>query len=78
MYTVIRFVRVSPKFGTYTVVSVNETLLEDKMCTSLSNLLILSSTSVPVILTTGESAKFSTNMKETDYSVSAVLLNALL
>jgi hypothetical protein len=31
--TVIRFVRVSAKFGTCTVVSVKETLVEAKMCT---------------------------------------------
>jgi hypothetical protein len=32
-YTVIRFVGVSAKFGTCTVVSVNGTLVEAKMCT---------------------------------------------
>jgi hypothetical protein len=32
LYNVIRFVRVSAKFGTCTVVSVNATLVEGKMC----------------------------------------------
>ncbi len=33
VYTVIRFVSISAKFGTCTVVSANGTLVEAKMCT---------------------------------------------
>jgi hypothetical protein len=51
--TVIRFVRVSAKFGTFTVVSAAETLVEAKCAHSpLTLLRILSSKSVPFILTT--------------------------
>jgi hypothetical protein len=52
--TVIRFVRVSAKFGTFTVVSATETLVEANICahSPLTLLRILSSKSVPFILTT--------------------------
>jgi hypothetical protein len=51
-HTVIRFVRVSAKFGTCTVVSVNGNLLTLKCAHSPLNLRILSSPSVPFTLTT--------------------------
>jgi hypothetical protein len=59
----------SAKFGTCTVVSVNETLVEAKMCT-----LTLESThfilnKCHIYTHDGASAKFSTNLQETDYSV---------
>ncbi len=49
--TVIRFVWDSAKFGTFTVVSVNGTLVEAKMCTFTIDLHTLSSTSVSFTLT---------------------------
>jgi hypothetical protein len=50
MYTVISFVSVSDKFDTCTVVSVNGTLGNAKMCTCNPplNVFILSSTSLPL------------------------------
>ncbi len=64
-------VRVSAKFGTCTVVSLNGTLGEAKMCTStFESIRILSSTSVPFALTLyGASDKFSTNSHEMYYTV---------
>ncbi len=54
-YTVIRSVWVSAKIGTCTVLSVNVTLAEAKMCTFTLDLCILSSTtSVPYTLTTAQ------------------------
>jgi hypothetical protein len=50
-FTVIRFVRVSTKFGTCTVVSVNGTLVKPKYAHSPLNVRILSSTRVPLTLT---------------------------
>ncbi len=68
-YTVIRFLWVSIKFGTCTVVSVNGTLVEDKM-----RRLTLESThfifnKCPIYTHDGASAKFSTNLQETDYGL---------
>jgi hypothetical protein len=63
-YTVIRFVSLGAKFGSCTVMSVNETLVEAKMCTAHSplNVGILSSTSAPfsIYIHDGASARFST------------------
>jgi hypothetical protein len=67
--TVIRFVRVSAKFGTCTVVSVNETRVEVKYAHSPSNLRILFFNKCPIYTHDGASAKLSTNLQETDYSV---------
>jgi hypothetical protein len=71
-HTVMRFVRVSTKLGNCTVVSVNVTPVEEKMCTFIPlNQRILSLTSAPyTVLYThdGASAKFSTNSHGTDYS----------
>ncbi len=71
----MRFVWACAKFGTFTVVSVNVTLAEDKMCT-----LALESThfifnKCPISIThDGASAKFSTNSHETDYSAVVFML----
>ncbi len=51
-YTVIRFVWVSAKFGTCNVVSVNGTLVEDKIRRFKGNMHILDSTGVQFTLTT--------------------------
>jgi hypothetical protein len=51
-YTVIRFMRVSAKFGTCTAVRVHGTIVDAKCAHSPLNLGILSSTSVPCTLTT--------------------------
>jgi hypothetical protein len=51
-HTVIRFVPVNAKLGTYTVVSVKGTLVEAKMWTFTLEYSHLSSTSVPFTLTT--------------------------
>ncbi len=66
--TFIRFVWVSAKFGICTVVGVNETLVEAKMCK-----FTLESTHIIVNKCTiykqdSASAKFRTNSHETDYS----------
>jgi hypothetical protein len=52
IYTVICFVLVSAKFGSYTVVSVNRTLFEAKMCTYTLESMHFTSTSVPFTLMT--------------------------
>ncbi len=64
-----RLVCVSAKFGTCTVVSVNEILVEAKMCTfTLEAIRILSSKSVPSILPTVQVPNLALNAKshETD------------
>ncbi len=68
-YTVICFVRVSAKFGTCTIVSVNETLVEAKMCTFTLESTYFIFNKSPIYTYDGASAKFSTNLQETDYSV---------
>ncbi len=68
-YTVIRFVWVSAKFGTCTVVSVNGTLFEAKMCTFTLESTHFIFNTCPIYTHNGASAKFSTNLHETDYSV---------
>ncbi len=59
--TVIRFVRVSAKFGTCTVVSVNGTHVEDKMRIFKGECEHFSFIECPNYTHDGASAKFSTN-----------------
>jgi hypothetical protein len=66
--TVIRFLRVSAKFGTCTVVSINGTLIEAKMCTFTLESTHFIFNKCPIYTYDGASAKFSTNSQETDYS----------
>jgi hypothetical protein len=67
--TVIRFVWVSAKFGTCTVVNVNGSLVEDKMRRFKWKCAHFSFNKCPIYAHDGESAKFSTNSYETDNSV---------
>jgi hypothetical protein len=67
-HTVIRMVWVSAKFGTCTVVSVNGTLVDDKMCTFTLESTHFIFSKFPICTHDGASAKFSTNSHETDYS----------
>jgi hypothetical protein len=63
-HTVIRFVSVSAKFGTCTVVSVNGTLVEDKMRTfkgECAKCACLSFGKCPIYTHDGANAIFSTN-----------------
>ncbi len=66
--TVIRLVRVSAKFGTCTVVSVHGTLVEVKMFTFTLESTNFMFNMCPIYTHDSESAKFSTNSHETDYS----------
>jgi hypothetical protein len=66
--TVIRFVRVSAKFGTCTVVSVNVTLVEDKMHRFQSEYAHFRFNKCPIYTHDGASAKFNTISQETDNS----------
>ncbi len=68
-YTVIRFLRVSAKFGSCTVVSVNGTRVEDKMRRFKGKCAQFSFNRCPIYTHDGASAKFSTNSQETDNSV---------
>jgi hypothetical protein len=68
-YTVIRFVCVSAKFGTCTVVSVNGTLVESKLCTCTLESTHFIFNKCPIHTHGGASAKFGNNSHETDYSV---------
>jgi hypothetical protein len=65
-HTVIRFVSTSAKFGTCTVVSVNGTLIEDKMRRFQGECTHFSFNKCPIYTHDGASAKFSTNSHETD------------
>jgi hypothetical protein len=65
-YTVIHFVRVSAKFGTCSVVSVNGTPVEDKMRRSKGECAHFSFNKCPIYTADGANAKFSTNSHETD------------
>jgi hypothetical protein len=67
--TVIRFVWVSAKFGTCTVVSVNGTLIEAKICTFTLESTHFLFNKCPIYTHDGASAKLSDNSHETDYSV---------
>ncbi len=74
-HTVIRFMRVSAKFGTCTVVSANGTLVEDKMRGFEGECAHFSLNNCPIYTHDGASTKFSTNSQETDNS--AQLLDRL-
>ncbi len=67
-HTVIRFVWISAIFGTCTLVSVNKTLVEAKMCTFTLDSTHFIFNKWPIYTYDGASAKLSTNSQETDYS----------
>ncbi len=67
-HTVIRFLWVSAKFGTCTVVSVNGTLVEYKMRTFKGECAQFSFKKCPIYTHDGASAKFSTDSQEMDNS----------
>ncbi len=69
LYTVIRFVWFSAKFGTGTVESVNGTLVAAKMCIFTLESTDFIFNQCPIYTHDGASAKFSTNSHETVYSV---------
>jgi hypothetical protein len=69
-YTVIRSVWISAKFGTCTVVNVNGTLVEAKLCTFTFESTHFIFNKCPIYTHDDASAKFSTNSHVTDYSVS--------
>ena len=75
-YTVIRFLWVSVKFGTCTVMNVNGTFLEDKLCTFTLESTHFIFNLCPIYTHDSASAKFSTNSQETDYSVVSTWLKA--
>ncbi len=75
--TVIRFVLVSAKFSTCTVVNVNGTLVEDKMRRFMGECAHFKFNKCPIYTHDGASAKFSTNSYETDNSVAIVTLFTL-
>jgi hypothetical protein len=64
---------VSAKFGTCTVVSVNGTLVEAKMCIFTLESTHFIFNECPIYTHDGASAKFSTNSHETAYSVQRAL-----
>jgi hypothetical protein len=68
-YTVNRFLRVSSKFGTCTVVRVYGTLVEDKMRKFKGECAHFSFSKCPIYTHDGASANFSTNSHERDNSV---------
>ncbi len=68
-FTVIRFTWVRAKFGTCTVVSVNGTLVEDKMRRFKGECAHFCFNNCFIYTHDGASAKFSTNSHETDNSV---------
>jgi hypothetical protein len=65
-HTVIRFAWDSSKFGTCTVVSVNGTLIEAKMCTFTLESTNFVFNQCPIYTHDGASAKFRTNSHKTD------------
>ncbi len=67
-HTVIRFLWVSAKFCTCTVVSVKGTLVEDKMRRFKGEYAHFSFNKCPIYTNDGASAKFSTKSHETDNS----------
>jgi hypothetical protein len=67
--TVIRFLGVSAKFSTCTVVRVNGTLVEDKMRRFKGECEPFRFNKCPIYTHDGASAKFSTNSQEMDNSV---------
>ncbi len=68
-YTVIRFLWVSAKFGICTVVSINGTVVEDKMRKFKDECENFSFSKCPIYTDDGASAKFSTNSQEINNSV---------
>ncbi len=68
-YTVIRFVSTSAKFDTCTVVSVNRTLVKDKMRRFKVECAQFSFNKCCFYTHDGVNAKFSTNSHKTDNSV---------
>ncbi len=74
IYTVIRFMWVSAKFGTCTIVSVNGSLVEDKMYTFTLESTHFIFNKCLIYTHGGASAKFITNSQETDYRVQKVLI----
>ncbi len=71
--TVIHFMWVGAKFGTSTIVNVNGTLVESKMCTFTLESMHFIFNKCPICTYDCASAKFSTNSHETDYSAVAEL-----
>ena len=69
VYTVIRFLWVSAKFGTCTVLSVNGTFAEDNMRRFRGECAHFIFNKCPIYIHDGASTKFSTNSLKTDYSV---------
>ncbi len=69
IYTVIRFLWVSSKFGTCTIVSVYGTLVEDKMRRFKGECAYFSFSKCHLYTHDGANANFSTNSHETDNSV---------
>ncbi len=69
--TVVRFLWVTTKFDTCTVVSVNGSQVEDKMHSFKGDCAQFSLNRCPIYTHDGANAKFSTNSKETDNSVGA-------
>jgi hypothetical protein len=61
LYTAIRFMGVSAKFGTCTVVSVKGTLIEDKMRRFKGECAHFSFNKCPIYNHDGASVKYSTN-----------------
>ncbi len=74
-YTVIRFLWVSAKFSTCTVVRVNGTLVEDKMRRFKGECEHFRFNKCPIYTHDGASGKFSTNSQEMDNSVPPTLLS---
>ncbi len=70
-YTVIRFLWLSAKFSTCTVVRVNGTLVEYKMCRFKGECEHFRFNKCPIYTHDGASAKFSTNSQEMDDSVTS-------
>ncbi len=68
-YTVIRFLRVSAKFGTCTILGVNEILVGAKICTFTLESMHFIFNKCPIYNHDGASAKISTYSQETDFSV---------
>ncbi len=77
-FTVIRFMWVSAKFGTCTVVSVNGTLVENKMRRFKGECEHFSFNKCPIYTHDGASAKFNTNSHETDNSVVLTCIKAII
>ncbi len=71
LHTVVRFVWVCTKFGTCTVVSVNGTLVEDKMRRFKDECEHFSFNKCPISTHDGASAKFSIKSHVTDNSAGA-------